>query len=218
MGSSYLSPTTRSPSICGIVLAGGEASRMSQDKALLPWPSGRAGGVRDTLLGAWIQLLRPHAEMVIVVGGKNSPNLAPVVYSMGASLIENHAPELGRFSSLKLGLNAVLNYGRDSAIVALGDRPPVQPATLGLLNTAFLRALEQSFWAAMPEYDQQRGYPFIVSREMIEALLRAPLTTTEQDVIHANETHVCYVPVEDPRVVSHIETQEDYDRFALENT
>ena len=208
----------RSPSLCGIILAAGASSRMGSDKALLPWPVGSPGGLRNTLLGAWIQLLRPHTDMVIVVAGANSPNLEPIVYSVGGFLAVNHAPELGQFSSLRVGLNEVLGRGRDSAIVALVDRPPVQPATMAHLHSAFLGALDQNFWAVVPEQNERHGHPILLAREMIEALLRAQLTATARDILHANAAHLCYIPVDDPRVGMNINTQEDYDRLALENS
>jgi CTP:molybdopterin cytidylyltransferase MocA len=189
---------------------------MGRDKALLPWPVGHPGGLRNTLLGEWIELLRPHTDMVIVVGGANSRNLEPIVYSIGGFLVENRAPELGQFSSLRLGLKEVLGRGRDSAIVALVDQPPVQPTTMDHLHSAFLGALDQSFWAVIPEHDEHHGHPILLAREMIEKLLRAQLTATARDILHANATHISYVPVEDARVVMNIETQEDYERLAVD--
>jgi len=191
---------------------------MGRDKALLPWPVGQSGGLRNTLLGAWIELLRPHTDMVIVVGGANSHNLEPIVYSIGGFLVENRASELGQFSSLRLGLNEVLGRGRDSAIVALVDRPPVRPATMDVLHSAFLGALEQNFWAVVPEFNERHGHPILLAREMIEVLLRAQLTVTARDILHANATHISYIPVEDARIAMNINTQEDYDRLAVENT
>jgi CTP:molybdopterin cytidylyltransferase MocA len=190
---------------------------MGRDKALLPWPVGHPGGLRNTLLGTWIELLRPHTDMVIVVGGANSHNLEPIVYSIGGFLVENRAPELGQFSSLRLGLKEVLGRGRDSAIVALVDQPPVQQATMDHLHSAFLGALDQSFWAVIPEHDEHHGHPILLAREMIEKLLRAQLTATARDILHANATHISYVPVEDARVAMNIDTQEDYERLAVDN-
>jgi CTP:molybdopterin cytidylyltransferase MocA len=40
------------------------------------------------------------------------------------------------------------------------------------------------------------------------------LTATARDILHANATHIRYVPVEDARVAININTQEDYDRLA----
>ena len=90
---------------------------MGRDKALLPWRG-------TTFLGGQIDLLAPLTEMVIVVGGKNAPQLEPLVYASSAYLMVNPDPQRGQFSSLRLGLQEVMNHGRDAAIVALVDRPP----------------------------------------------------------------------------------------------
>ncbi len=65
-------------------------------------------------------------DVVLVVVGKNEAALAPIVYANGASLVVNPDPERGQFSSLRVGLQEVLNRGRDAAMVTLVDRPPVR--------------------------------------------------------------------------------------------
>ncbi|HEU5404066.1 MAG TPA: nucleotidyltransferase family protein [Terriglobales bacterium] len=203
---------TRSPSLCGVILAAGVSSRMGRDKALLPWPPSAepAAGLADTFLGAHILALRPHCDMVTVIAGANFDQLAPVVYSLGGFMLRNSAPELGQFSSLKVGVQDVLNRGRDSAILALVDRPPVRPATLDRLHEEFLAASEEDLWGVVPEYDGKHGHPFFAGRDLIEAFLRAPLTTTARDVMHALVPHLRYVPVDDPHVSLNVNTPEDY--------
>ena len=117
--------------LCAVILAAGESTRMGRDKALLPWPPpGAASTTGETFLSAAIRLFAPYADVVLVVVGKNEPNLAPVVYANGASLIVNPDPDRGQFSSLKAGLQEVLSRGRDAAMITLVDRPPVRPETI----------------------------------------------------------------------------------------
>ncbi len=203
---------TRSPSLCGVILAAGSSSRMGQEKALLPWPPSAqaSAGLADTFLGAHIIALQPHCDLVIVVAGANFDQVAPIVYSLGGFLIRNSAPELGQFSSLKLGLQDVLNRGRDSAVVALVDRPPVRPATLAKLHGEFLAASEEDLWGVVPEHDGKHGHPYFAGRDLIEAFLRAQLTTTARDVIHSVAAHLRYVPVDDPHVSLNVNTPEEY--------
>ena len=203
-----------SPSTCGVILSAGFSTRMGRDKALLPWPPVAEGTpAANTFLGAVIDLLQAYSELVIVVAGKNAPAVTPVVYAHGAFLTVNREPEKGQFSSLQAGLRAVLNHGRDSALIALVDRPPVLPRTVKAVREAFLAA-GPDVWAVVPELKHGdktiHGHPILISREMIEAFLRAPATATARDIEHQHQSHIHYVPVDDPRLAMNVDTPEDY--------
>jgi molybdenum cofactor cytidylyltransferase len=184
---------------------------MGTDKALLPWPPGET---QQSFLSAAIRLLNAFNDMVIVVAGNNEASLAPAVYATSALLVRNPAPERGQLSSLQVGLEEVLNQGRDAAMITLVDRPPVAAATIKLLSAAFEAALAQGKWAVVPEYQGQHGHPILIGREMIEAFLRAPASSTARDVEHLNLAHVQYVPVDDPHAAANVNTPEDYAALA----
>src|SRR5208282_391992 len=131
----------QTPAFCGVILAAGESSRMGRDKALLPWPpSAGSPTTTDTFLSAAIRMFFSHVDVVLVVAGKNEAALAPVIYANGASLVVNPDPARGQFSSLRVGLQEVLNRGRDAAMITLVDRPPVRMETLQTLEAAFEQA------------------------------------------------------------------------------
>jgi molybdenum cofactor cytidylyltransferase len=202
---------SRATSWCGVILAAGESMRMGSDKALLPWPP-LAAGIRfsgETFISAAIRALGSFTDQVIVVLGKNEPTVAPVVYSAGASVVRNPSPELGQFSSLRVGLQEVLNLGRDGIMITLVDRPPAATSTLQILRTAFEAATSQ-VWAVVPEFNDRHGHPFLAGREMIEAFLKAPATATARDVEHQYANHISYVAVDDPHVTMNVNTPEDY--------
>lgn len=185
---------------------------MGRDKALLPWPPNESLG--GTFLSASIRALNAHTDLVIVVTGANTQQLAPVIYAQGAFLVENQQPEQGQFSSLRAGLHDVLNRGRDAAVITLVDRPPVQPATLDALLLAFEQALERRKWAVIPEFNGKHGHPILASREMIEAFLRAPATSTAREVEHASQSFLEYILVNDPFVIQNVDTTADYTALA----
>jgi molybdenum cofactor cytidylyltransferase len=202
---------SRSPSLCGVILAAGESTRMGSDKALLQWPPASVtGSSGKTFLSAAIQSLNAYNDMVIVVVGKNEANLSPVIYATGASLVRNAAPEQGQFSSLQVGLREVLNRGRDAAMVTLVDRPPVNAATLQSLLATFQEAADQ-IWTVAPEYNGKHGHPIIIGREMIEIFLRAPATASARDLQHQHQEHIQYAPVDDPFVAWNVDTPQDYE-------
>ncbi|HEY0564142.1 MAG TPA: nucleotidyltransferase family protein [Terriglobales bacterium] len=207
----------RSPSFAAVILAAGYFSRMGRDKALLPWRGG-------TFISAAIDSLSPHADFVLVVSGDNTETLKPIVYSKGAFLVRNPEPSRGQFSSLRVGLNEVLNRGRDTAIVTLVDRPAADRDTVAQIKREYLQAItpaqllgaETDTWAVVPEFQGRHGHPFIAGREMIEAFLRAPLTHTARDVEHGHATHIRYIAVVDPKIVLNVDTPEEYDSLTQE--
>jgi molybdenum cofactor cytidylyltransferase len=189
---------------------------MGRDKALLPWPPAAVGQTisGDTFLSSAIQSLSRATEFVTIVVGKNESALAPVIYSHGASLVVNPDPSRGQFSSLQVGLRAVLSHGRDAAMVTLVDRPPVKGTTINTLREAFACA-GQNVWAVIPEFSGRHGHPYLVGREMIEAFLRVPATSIARDIEHQHQKHIQYVAVNDPLVAANIDTPEDYAKLLV---
>jgi len=201
----------RTSGFCAVILAAGDSTRMGRDKALLPWPPQSSGAPgAGTFLSAAIQLFDPYVDMVLVVGGRNQQNIAPVVYANGASLSVNPHPDRGQFSSLQVGLREVLNRGRDAAMITLVDRPPVALATVEQLSEAFDEAVSHGKWAVVPEYQSKHGHPILAGREMIEAFLRAPATSNARDIEHAHQDRIAYVPVDDAVVAANVDTPGQY--------
>lgn len=198
-------------SFAGIILAAGESSRMGRDKALLPWPPNThtASSTGDTFLAAAIKSLIPSTDFVLVIAGQNEAALAPVVYINAASMIVNPDASRGQFSSLQVGLREVLNRGRDTALITLVDRPAASPATVQKLREAY-EAAPDNVWGLVPESAGKHGHPFIAGRDLIERILREPVTGNARDVEHRHQEHIQYLAVDDTNVALNINTPEDY--------
>jgi molybdenum cofactor cytidylyltransferase len=183
---------------------------MGTDKALLPWPPTVSGAppTGQTFLSAAIEAFE-FTDMVIVVVGKNEAAVAPIVFANGATLVRNPKPERGQFSSLQVGLQEVLNHGRDAAIVTLVDRPPASAAALQALCDEFPTPVSGT-WAVIPEYAGRHGHPVLLMREMIEIFLKAPATANAQEIEHQYQPHIVYVTVDDPSVTQNVDTPQDY--------
>jgi len=187
----------------GLILAAGSSTRMGKDKALLDWHG-------KSFLAAAIESLLPFTQQVLVVGGANSTVLQSTVWAKGATLVTNPNPEAGQFSSLQVGLREVLNRGRDAAVITHVDRPPAAPSTLQALQVAFDFHTKAGKWAVVPQYGETHGHPIIAGRDMIEAFLRAPVTSNAREVEHAHQERIVYLPVEDPNVICNVNTPEEY--------
>ena len=198
-------PSSRESRFAGLILAAGESRRMGREKALLPWRG-------STFLAGQIELLKPWADCVLVVAGKNHLNLQPVVEANGALVVVNPQPEMGQFSSLQTGLREAQAHGCDAVIVALVDRPPVLPQTLALLRQSYEQAAE-GIWAVHPEYAGRHGHPIIFGREMIDALLRAPASSTAREVQEQHRERIVYAVVNDPLTITNVNTPAEYEEL-----
>jgi len=86
----------------------------------------------------------------------------------------------------------------------------VSPATIQILSDAFDDALLHSKWAVVPEFRGKHGHPIFAGREMIEAFLRAPASSSAREVEHAHLEKIAYVSVDDPLIALNIDTPEQY--------
>ena len=193
------------PAFAGVVLAAGASSRMGRDKALLPWRGG-------TFLSAALRALQPVTDLVIVVAGANAAELAPIVNANAGFIVINSNPERGQFSSLQIGLQEVLNRGRDAAVITLVDRPAPALATVEQIKNAFLSAGDET-WAVVPEVAGRHGHPIVIGREMIGAFLNAQVSSSAREVEHSLQQHVHYLPVFDPLVAANVDTPEDFQKL-----
>ena len=190
---------------------------MGRDKALLPWPPAAPGSnapSKHTLLSAAIAALKPFAETVVVVAGKNADNLAAVVAAHGAAMVVNPAPERGQFSSMQVGLREVFARGCDAAMITLVDCPPLSTASMEILRAAFDRALAHGGWGAAPENNGRRGHPLLASRELIEAFLSAPVASNAREIKRAHAGRIEAVAVPDSLVSVDVNTPEEYAALA----
>jgi molybdenum cofactor cytidylyltransferase len=184
---------------------------MGRDKALLPWPPVAKGSVADgTLLSAAILALKPLTEAVLVVAGRNAEQLATIAARHGAFIVINPEPERGQFSSMQIGLRAVLDRGLDAAMLTPVDCPPLSESTLERLCASFASAVERGQWAVAPENNGRRGHPLLASRDLMEAFLTAPVTSNARDVKRTCTAMFEYIPVPDVFVSADVNTPEQY--------
>ena len=209
--------------VCGVILAAGESSRMGRDKTLLPWPPAAAGEPAEaatnaasgkTLLSAAIEALKPVTDAVVVVTGKNTDNLAPIIDACGASMVRNPAPERGQFSSLQAGLREALVRGCDAAMITPVDCPPLSAATLERLRAEFEQAIARGRWGVEPEHHGQHGHPLVAGRELIDAFLQAPASGNAREIKHAHDNLIDSISVPDALVRVDVNTPEEYAALA----
>lgn len=189
--------------VAGVILAGGQSSRMGTPKALLA-----VGG--ETFLTRVVRTARAGGlDPLVVVTGPSHPEIVARHGELAPLLVRNPHPEEGQLSSLRVGL-AALPSGVDAAVVLLVDHPLVQAETVRALLRA--RAAQRAAMA-VPVHAGRRGHPVLFGREVFAELAACPLEAGARAVVGADPTRVAEVEVQDAGVLADVDTPAEYARM-----
>jgi molybdenum cofactor cytidylyltransferase len=181
----------------GIILAAGESRRMGRPKALLPF---RGGTFVSGIAAAMAQRCSP----VIAVFGFDAQRVmrsAPA----GVVAVENPEYRLGMLTSLQAGLRAV-PAANDAVLFTLVDHPVISVATVDAL-------LASGAPIAIPRFENRRGHPVLIRREIVREFLAEPTASKVRDVIDRHAREIDYIEVSDPGISDDIDDPALYEQF-----
>ena len=189
----------------GVLLAAGESSRMGRPKQTLDW-LGEPLVVYQTR-----QLLEVGVGQVVVVLGHEAAVVRPLVEAVeDARLTIVFNPDYleGKTTSIKAGLRA-MGSGAASLLLLAADQP--RPAAL--LRRLAEGHQERGALISIPAYRGKHGHPPVFDATLLPELLRI----TEEgrgvrEVIQRHSGAIHEVEVDDPLVLTNLNTREDYER------
>ncbi len=186
--------------VIAVILAAGEARRMSHSKALIEHEGGKS------FLQSLASTFGKAGCSVIGVIGKDADAVRdqhPAVH-----LVENERWQDGQLGSVKTGLEAAFEEGADVVLIHPVDMPALRASTLKSL----IKALGDSTEGLRPEFEGAPGYPIILSRAAAERLRdKEPSETQLEAALRGLQLR--RIPVKDPGVVVNINTPETYERL-----
>lgn len=183
----------------GILLAAGKGTRFdptgAKNKLLQPLPAG------DIVVRAAAKNLRAAVPAVLAVVRPGTNELASQLRSLGCEVTECPTAEHGMAESLV----HALSRARDAAgwVVALGDMPYVQPATIA----ALIEAIGSGADIAVPIVQGQRGNPVAFSPRHLPRLLQLRGDQGARSLLKAFP--VTEVAVEDAGILRDIDAAAD---------
>jgi molybdenum cofactor cytidylyltransferase len=188
--------------ITGILLAAGAGTRFGGRKLLHPLPDGLPVGL------ASLRNLSSAVSSVVVVVRPGDDDLRALLVSEGALVIECRDAERGMGHSLAAGV--AQSSAADGWVIALGDMPRIQPASIGKV----VHALEQGAGIVVPVFAGERGHPVAFDRRFRAELLDLTGDTGARTIVQAHSSEVRRLDVDDPAVVQDVDTVEDARRLA----
>lgn len=187
-----------------IILAAGASSRLGQPKQLLPY-------VDNTLLHHSIQVaIDSMADTVIVVLGAHAEQIEKEIDSHLTSIVVNHNWQEGMASSIKCGINALIETipQTESAILMLCDQPHV---TTTLLNNLITTHHKTGKAIVASSYNNTAGAPALFHKSIFPELLQLNGDVGARAIIkqRSNDVEV----IEFPKGNIDIDTWTDFDNF-----
>ena len=187
--------------ITAIVLAAGKSERIGRPKPLLPTSDGIPflAAILDTMTSTAVDEVRVvvghAAEQVIDLGGL-----------VRHVIVHNRDFERGMLSSVQEGVRA-LPSGTTAFLIWPVDHPLVQADTVERIIAAWK---ERNAPVVVPVYQGKRGHPTLFSAKLGAELLRAPAEEGARAVVHAHEKQLVEVEVDDPGILTDIDTPQAY--------
>lgn len=187
--------------VAGLVAAAGRSERMGRTKAVLP-----LGG--DTFVTHLSRVLLRAGLAPVVVTVPEPPDGALVERALARLDVvatRNDAPAEGLIGSVKTALRHTPDAG--GLLLCPVDMPFVTTALVQRL----VAALDEGALAATPWVQDARGHPVALGAALFDELLAAG-DGGVRAVLASRDDEVARVPWGDARVLSNLNTPEDYER------
>lgn len=149
--------------VAALVLAAGGSSRLGRPKQLERWGA-------TTLLGHVVGQVKEYpVDEVWVVLGADAEEILATVDLDGCGVVENPEWEEGMASSLRVGLDALIQLSRaEAALIVIGDQPNIDPRVVADVVETFGRT---SAPVVIPKYRYTWGNPVMVGRPLWPRLM-----------------------------------------------
>lgn len=191
----------RSREVAAVVLAAGQATRMGEQKLLLP--VGERPMVRHVVEAA----LGSRAARTIVVVGHEADAVLEALDGAPVVVVTNADYADGMSTSLQAGLRA--SAGRcEAAIFMLGDQPYV---TSALLDEMIERFASTGAAVVRPAVCGQPANPVLMGAELFAEILEQRGDVGGREIVERHSDEVSLISVDDPRVCLDIDSPQDYE-------
>ena len=175
---------------------------MGRPKALLPIDGET---FIERIVGA---LKRTQIGKTIVVIGHNAGEIKQKIEHLPIEILINHQYRLGQLSSLHVAIRHLLGDSSCGGIlVHLVDHPYIDPH---LVNRMIEASETSGKLIIVPRHHGKRGHPVILSRELFNELLAAPMDQGAKVVVNAHPDDTLAIDVDDQGVTIDIDTPDEY--------
>lgn len=189
--------------VVGLVLAAGTSSRFGEEDKLL------AELQRRPIVEHSVRSLAKSNISLIysVISGED--NRVRQAVAPSSRIVVNDIDRQGQATSVRAGIEAIRRRtALDAVVIALGDMPFVEPATVDSLIDVYRSGIAD---VAVAGYQHQRGNPVLFDASYLDSLATVSGDTGARHLIAKGDAVL--VETGDPGVVQDIDTPADLARF-----
>lgn len=195
--------------ILGLIPAAGKSTRMGRPKLAL-----RLG--EYTILEHVIRALRGGGvEQVLVVVGPHGADLISLARSAGALALRLTQVTPDMRATVEAGLDWLEQQFRpqaaDAWLLAPADHPTLHPKIIERLLAARQMHPAQSIF--LPCFDTRRGHPTLIAWKHVSELRAQAAGEGINALLRRHQLETLELPVDDPGVLTDLDTPEDYERL-----
>jgi molybdenum cofactor cytidylyltransferase len=197
--------------IYALIPAAGKSERMGRPKLSLPLGE-------STVLQTVINTVRRAGiEQVLVVVGPHVSELVPLAESVGAHvlLLEKQTPDMR--ATVERGLGWLEDRFHplpdDSWLLVPADHPTLDANVVHLLIRARQDHSECSIF--VPTFQGKRGHPTLIGWKHTPGIRALPVGTGLNQYLRQFRGETVEVPVDSEKVLSDLDTPEDYARLRI---
>lgn len=183
--------------VAGVLLAAGTSSRFDGENKLLASVDGE-----PMVRRAAKSLVAARVDPVAVVVGHEADAVRDALDGLAVELVRNPDYREGQSASVRRGIEAVPNRA-DAAVVALGDMPSVDPASVDELVDAYRAGVGNALAAAS---DGERGNPALFDADYFADLAAIDGDTGGREILRRDGE---LVETGDPGVRQDVDRRED---------
>ncbi len=194
--------------ISAIILAAGESSRMGSS------PKANLKIKNRTFLEIISRLyINNGINNVYTIVGHHKDRIIEENSNSNIKFIENAEYKTGQLSSIITGINAIKDSFQ-AAVIHPVDHPLVRKDTVKKLLVSI-----QNYTPAIvvPGFNNRRGHPVIFGKKVYNEILNASPEKGAREVVRKDPDRVKEITVDDPGVITNINTIEDYSKINNDN-
>ncbi len=181
----------------GVILAGGYSSRAKSNKMVLKYQ-------KIEIIKHAIIAMQDYCSKVIVVTGHYHEDTLKVVKDFEkVKVVRNLNYSQGMFSSVKVGVKEI----DDDFFLTPGDYPLIKKST-------YEKVLNAEGLIRVPTFNNRRGHPLFISKELIEDLLGESNDSNLK--LFRNKYEITNVETNDEGILKDIDTVNDYLKLKTE--